>query len=174
MINRSLKGKVSEDVFRTLEDMDRRLTQLTSALANVKPGNGNGEIPLTPLQLQQVAGLIGGRSQAVIGIDVADPQLPGQVGATGTVGSVGANNSVAGLTMTISSPTTSPVINLSGTPNIGGGNVVSGTINKARLPASGWTAWTGTATRTSFDTATATLPNVAEAVKALIDDLAHA
>jgi hypothetical protein len=35
----------------------------------------------------------------------------------------------------------------------------------------GWTAWTGTATRTTFATSTATLANVAEAVKALIDDL---
>lgn len=35
----------------------------------------------------------------------------------------------------------------------------------------GWTPWTGTATRTSFATSTATLANVAEALKALIDDL---
>lgn len=35
----------------------------------------------------------------------------------------------------------------------------------------GWTAWTGTATRTTFATGTATLTNVAEALKALIDDL---
>lgn len=35
----------------------------------------------------------------------------------------------------------------------------------------GWTPPTGTATRTSFDTATVTLPQLAEAVKALADDL---
>jgi len=35
----------------------------------------------------------------------------------------------------------------------------------------GWMPWTGTATRTSFATGSATLQNVAEAVKALIDDL---
>lgn len=35
----------------------------------------------------------------------------------------------------------------------------------------GWTAWTGSATRTTFDTTTATLTNVAEAIKAIIDDL---
>lgn len=35
----------------------------------------------------------------------------------------------------------------------------------------GWTAATGTATRTTFDTATVTLPQLAERVKALIDDL---
>jgi len=35
----------------------------------------------------------------------------------------------------------------------------------------GWTAPTGTATRTTFDTATVTLPELAERVKALIDDL---
>lgn len=35
----------------------------------------------------------------------------------------------------------------------------------------GWAAATGTATRTTFDTTTVTLPDVAERVKALIDDL---
>lgn len=35
----------------------------------------------------------------------------------------------------------------------------------------GWTAWTGTATRTGFATSTATLQNVAETLKAVIDDL---
>lgn len=35
----------------------------------------------------------------------------------------------------------------------------------------GWTAPTGTATRTSFDTATVTLPQLAERVKAMVDDL---
>lgn len=35
----------------------------------------------------------------------------------------------------------------------------------------GWTAATGTPTRTAFDTATVTLPQLAERVKALLDDL---
>jgi hypothetical protein len=35
----------------------------------------------------------------------------------------------------------------------------------------GWAAPTGTATRTSFDTATATTTQLAERLKALIDDL---
>ena len=35
----------------------------------------------------------------------------------------------------------------------------------------GWTAATGTATRTSFATSSVTLPNLAQAVKAIIDDL---
>lgn len=35
----------------------------------------------------------------------------------------------------------------------------------------GWTAATGTATRTTFNTATVTLPQLAERVKALLDDL---
>jgi hypothetical protein len=35
----------------------------------------------------------------------------------------------------------------------------------------GWTKWTGTATRSGFATSTATLQNVAETLKALIDDL---
>lgn len=39
------------------------------------------------------------------------------------------------------------------------------------IPASGWTAATGTASRTTFDTASVTTPQLAERVKALIDDL---
>lgn len=35
----------------------------------------------------------------------------------------------------------------------------------------GWSTATGTATRTTFDTATVTLPELAERVKALLDDL---
>lgn len=35
----------------------------------------------------------------------------------------------------------------------------------------GWTAATGTPTRTTFDTATVTLPQLAERVKAVLDDL---
>ena len=35
----------------------------------------------------------------------------------------------------------------------------------------GWARPTGTATRTTFDTATVTLPLLAERVKALVDDL---
>lgn len=35
----------------------------------------------------------------------------------------------------------------------------------------GWEAPTGTATRTTFDTATVTLPQLAERVKALLDDM---
>lgn len=34
----------------------------------------------------------------------------------------------------------------------------------------GWQAPTGTATRTTFDTATVTLPQLAERVKAMLDD----
>lgn len=51
----------------------------------------------------------------------------------GTVTSVSANNSVSGLTMTISSASSTPTINLSGTPNIAGTNVTSGVIAPARL-----------------------------------------
>ncbi len=59
-----------------------------------------------------------------------------------------------------------------GDVNLGSGKVlrVNGTqVVTARQ--TGWSAWTGTATRASKATATATLQNVAEAVKALIDDL---
>lgn len=47
-------------------------------------------------------------------------------------------------------------------------------INNVQLVTSrrtGWTAATGTPTRTTFDTTTVTLPQLAERVKALIDDL---
>ncbi len=39
------------------------------------------------------------------------------------------------------------------------------------MPFTGWTAPTGTSTRTTFATASVTLPVLAEHVKALIDDL---
>lgn len=40
-----------------------------------------------------------------------------------------------------------------------------------RLNRSGWAAWTGTPTRTTVATGSATAQNCAEALKALIDDL---
>jgi hypothetical protein len=43
------------------------------------------------------------------------------------------------------------------------------TTDEQRL--AGWARPTGTATRTTFDTATITLPQLAERVKALLDDL---
>jgi hypothetical protein len=53
---------------------------------------------------------------------------------------------------------------LDGVYRIAGDQVV-----KARI--TGWDQWTGTATRTTFSTSGATLANVAEALKALLDDL---
>lgn len=50
-------------------------------------------------------------------------------------------------------------------------NAVELGMTKLEQQASGWQAATGTATRTAFDTATVTLPQLAQAVKALIDDL---
>lgn len=58
--------------------------------------------------------------------------VPAGAGA-GTVTSVSANNSVSGLTMTITSPTSTPIINLSGVPNIAAANVTSGVLGTARL-----------------------------------------
>lgn len=46
----------------------------------------------------------------------------------------------------------------------------AGFFNVAPVVRPSMAAWTGTATRTTFNTATATLANVAEALKALIDD----
>ncbi|MDH5328203.1 MAG: hypothetical protein OEY97_07745 [Nitrospirota bacterium] len=56
------------------------------------------------------------------------------------------------------------ITNLTGVLQIGGTQVV-----KSRI--TGWATATGTATRTTFNTATVTLPQLAERVKALIDDL---
>lgn len=86
----------------------------------------------------------------------------------------------AGATMELAGPSatgvvavanTTPYVNLigvsgSGEYRIGGTNVV-----KARQ--SGWTAWTGTATKTSVATGSATTQNCAEAVKAIIDLLIY-
>lgn len=41
----------------------------------------------------------------------------------------------------------------------------------SQISTAGWGAPTGTATRTTFDTATVTLPLLAQRVKALLDDL---
>lgn len=60
------------------------------------------------------------------------------------------------------------ILNAAGDLRIGG----VATTNKVLGPRiTGWANWTGTATRTAIVTSTATLANVAEAVKALIDDL---
>ena len=57
--------------------------------------------------------------------------------------------------------------------NLASGNVlqVAGT-QVVTSRRTGWGAPTGTATRTAFDTGTVTLPQLAERVKALVDDLA--
>lgn len=159
-----MKG-ILEAIYGAIDELQRRPSTATLSASDLKT--------LASQAATQAAGLIGPFATPVIG-QGTDPALAGIPTGNGTVTGVVQNNSVSGLTMTISNPSTTPTINLSGTPNIGGGNITSGTINKARLPASGWTAWTGSATRTSFDTATATLANVAEAVKALVDDLCHA
>ena len=56
------------------------------------------------------------------------------------------------------------VVTADGYVQIGGNQVLQGRIT-------GWGSPTGTATRTTFDTTTVTLPQLAERVKALIDDL---
>ena len=55
-------------------------------------------------------------------------------------------------------------VNLSGEYRVAGTKVIG-------TRKTGWAVATGTATRTAFDTATVTLPQLAERVKALIDDL---
>ena len=177
MITRNLlDGKRAlrpEEVVRTLSDLQSSIAEIAKRM-DALPQNGNGGSGgLTPQQRRDVAGLIGALSQPLIGSPTTDPVLAGVPSSSNAVTNVGANSTASGLVLA-SSGGTAPTITLSGTPNIDGANITSGTINKARLPASGWAAWTGVATRTSFDTATATLANVAEAVKALIDDLCHA
>lgn len=58
--------------------------------------------------------------------------------------------------------------------NIGAGTAGVFQVNSLQVVSArktGWATATGTATRTAFDTATVTLPQLAERVKALIDDL---
>lgn len=54
--------------------------------------------------------------------------------------------------------------------NCAGAYYING-LQVVRARFTGWSTATGTPTRTSFDTATVTLPELAERVKALIDDL---
>lgn len=51
------------------------------------------------------------------------------------------------------------------------GSLVNGTLQVLGTRRTGWVAATGTATRTAFATGSVTLPQLAERVKALIDDL---
>lgn len=107
---------VPESVRRTIEEMEQRLSRTEQMVAALKSNpNGSG---LTSAQVRDVVGLIGARSQAVIGLDVADPQLPGTVGQGGTVTSV---TITAGTNLTGGgSVTTSGIItlNLSANPSV--------------------------------------------------------
>ena len=58
-----------------------------------------------------------------------------------------------------------------GNANLVGSGKDALTAADLRLTRSGWTAWTGTPTRTTVATGSATAGNCAEALKALIDDL---
>lgn len=90
MIQRNIKGKCEEDVRRTIEELDGQVAALQKQLA-ILAAKSNGNALLNANQLSQVAGLIGARSQAVFGQDVADPFLPGAVGG-GTVTGVTAGD----------------------------------------------------------------------------------
>lgn len=74
----------------------------------------------------------------------------------------------AGVEQLRANSTSFMVLNAAGDLRIGG----SGAANKVLGPRiTGWASWTGTATRTAIATGSATVANVAEALKALIDDL---
>jgi hypothetical protein len=133
MISRNLNNWVKGDanreaVRRTIDDLSTQISSLQKELATVKSGSSNGS-GLSPIQLQQVAGLIAGRSQAVIGQDVQDPQLPGQIGG-GTVTNLAAG---AGISLTPS-------------PIVGSGSIAVTT----PVPAGAWTAWTPTLTNVTL------------------------
>src|ERR1041385_7665327 len=116
MIDRSLKNVIPEKAFRTLEDMDRRMTQMATQLATLQGSIVQSNVQLSR-QASDIAGLIGPRAQSVIGQDVADPSLPGSV-AGGTVSSVtvtAGTNLTGGGTITT---TGSVTLNLSANPSV--------------------------------------------------------
>lgn len=58
-----------------------------------------------------------------------------------------------------------------GNLNLATGDIQIGGTRVVGARKAGWSVATGTATRTTFDTATVTLPQLAERVKAIVDDL---
>lgn len=108
MIDRNLKNVIPEKAFRTLEDMDKRMTAMAQEIAVLR-ANSNGNTLLNPAQLSQVSGLIGARSQAVIGQDVSDPSLPGSL-AGGTVTSFSAGDLAPLFTTSEATASTTPAL----------------------------------------------------------------
>ncbi len=78
------------------------------------------------------------------------------------------NGSAGAFTMTVGDTSTAALV-ASNFLNDNGVNVNG--VNVVRARATGWGAPTGTATRTTFATGSVTLPQLAERLKALIDDL---
>lgn len=74
------------------------------------------------------------------------------------------NDSAGSAIATVNSTAALNLANAAGELRINNTKVVDARIT-------GWTAWTGTPTRSGFDTSTATTANIAETLKALIDDL---
>lgn len=98
-----------------------------------------------------------------------------------TAGVLTVMNSGAGFTITPSSRTidvgTSASLTLTGAANLAVNiSAASGSLQIAGTQVvaarnTGWTAWTGTAAKGTFDTATATLVNCAQTIKAITDAL---
>lgn len=122
----------------------------------------------------------------------SDPFSPGAVTVNGLAGNVGFDQTSghSGFTFSNSAPNIILVGPLTTKGDIYAHNGTNGTrkavgANGTFLQADsaqatglnyvagvgGWTAATGTPTRTTFDTTTVTLPQLAERLKALIDDL---
>lgn len=101
-----------EAVRRTIEDQDRRITQLSQALVIGKTAMGNGAgMGLTEFQRAQVLDLVAGRSSAVIGQEVVDPLVVGLPTNNGTVTSFSAGDLNPLFTTNETTPTTTPTLN---------------------------------------------------------------
>ncbi len=175
MNRRAYRGKVDETVAKQLDDILSALEAVQRDLAAVKAA------PLPDLNIsaaleQRIFSLVQGYATNLIGETAADDQLETLGTGNGTVSQV--SISVSGnLSGSVATATTTPNVTLALSANPGFTTVDATTSYKiggtkvigARV--TGWTAASGTATRSTFDTATVTLPELAQRVKAFLDDL---
>lgn len=86
-------------------------------------------------------------------------------------GDSGADNFSGTQTGVMEAVGTRVALSYEGARKFSGGDAGISFFGYPEVTKTGWSTATGTATRTTFDTATVTLPQLAERVKALIDDL---